>query len=117
MTGHWPAGSSLIIHQRSGGLPPDIAAARRSFLAAAIALGNQGDQSGTASSVYGFTNFAVAGLVSPLAGVAGITNATPVALVLLATSTISLAGVGLILRTARTHPTRRDPGEHAAAAS
>lgn len=82
--------------------------------AAAIALGDQGAQSGTATSVYGFSNFAVAGLVAPLAGIAGITDATPVALVLLATSLTSLAGVGLLLRASRTQPAR---GDHVPAAS
>ena len=66
--------------------------------AAALALDGQGERSGTATSVYGFTTFAVAGLVSPLAGLVGGTGATPVAVVLLATSVVSLAGTGLLLR-------------------
>jgi DHA1 family bicyclomycin/chloramphenicol resistance-like MFS transporter len=66
--------------------------------AEAIALDNQGDQSGTASSVYGFATFTVAGLVSPLAGLVGITDSTPVAVILCATSAISLVAVGRILR-------------------
>ena len=66
--------------------------------AEALALTDQGDQSGTASSVHGFTAFTVAGLVSPLAGLVGIRNATPVAIVLLATSASALLSVGLLLR-------------------
>jgi DHA1 family bicyclomycin/chloramphenicol resistance-like MFS transporter len=69
--------------------------------AAAAALGNQRDQSGTAASLYGFSTFVVAGLVSPLAGSVGITDATPVAVVLLATSSAALVGVALIVRAER----------------
>jgi MFS transporter, DHA1 family, multidrug resistance protein len=66
--------------------------------AEALALAHQGDQSGTASSVHGFTAFTVAGLVSPLAGIVGISNVSPVATVLLTTSAIALLSVGLLLR-------------------
>ncbi|MEU8230908.1 Bcr/CflA family efflux MFS transporter [Actinoplanes sp. NPDC048967] len=66
--------------------------------AAGLALHGQGARSGTATSVYGFATFAVAGLVSPLAGLAGITDATPLAVVLLATATVSLTAAGLLLR-------------------
>jgi hypothetical protein len=66
--------------------------------AEALALAHQGDQSGTASSVHGFTAFTVAGLVSPLAGLVGIGNVTPVATVLLTTSATALLSVGLLLR-------------------
>jgi DHA1 family bicyclomycin/chloramphenicol resistance-like MFS transporter len=67
-----------------------------------LALHHQGEQSGTASSVHGFLTFGPAGLAAPLAGLAGITDAGPVAVVLLATSSIALAGVILLLRAART---------------
>jgi DHA1 family bicyclomycin/chloramphenicol resistance-like MFS transporter len=76
--------------------------------AAGLALHGQGTQPGTATSVYGFATFAVAGLVSPLAGLAGITDATPVAVVLLATSAVSLAATGLLLRRPLVRP-RRSP--------
>ena len=75
--------------------------------AAAIALDGQGGQAGTATSVYGFVTFAVAGLMSPLAGLAGIADATPLAVVLVVTSVVSLAGAGLLLRSAQsTSPER-----------
>jgi DHA1 family bicyclomycin/chloramphenicol resistance-like MFS transporter len=76
--------------------------------AAALALHGQGAQSGTATSVYGFATFAMAALVSPLAGLAGIADATPLAVVLLATSIVSLAGSGRLLRS-------RDPQATSAA--
>jgi MFS transporter, DHA1 family, multidrug resistance protein len=69
--------------------------------AEAIALDNQGGQSGTASSIYGFATFTAAGLASPLAGLVGMADPTPVSIVLLTTSAVSLAGVGLIIRSAR----------------
>ncbi|SOE02265.1 multidrug effflux MFS transporter [Blastococcus haudaquaticus] len=79
--------------------------------AEAISLDGQGAQAGTATSVHGFATFTVAGLVSPIAGLVGITDATPVALVLLATSLISLVGTGLLLRA----PAQPDPGDPAVA--
>jgi DHA1 family bicyclomycin/chloramphenicol resistance-like MFS transporter len=60
--------------------------------AEALAMDGQGGQSGTAGSVHGFVTFAAAGLVSPLAGLAGITDAGPVAAVLLGTSVVGLLG-------------------------
>ncbi|PJJ70841.1 DHA1 family bicyclomycin/chloramphenicol resistance-like MFS transporter [Diaminobutyricimonas aerilata] len=66
--------------------------------ATAIALENQGDQAGTATSVHGFVNFTVAGLASPIAGLIGITSAIPVAGVLLVISSVSLIGAAAILR-------------------
>jgi MFS transporter, DHA1 family, multidrug resistance protein len=81
--------------------------------AEALALTHQGDQSGTASSVHGFTAFTVAGLVSPLAGLAGIGNATPVAIVLLTTSATALLSVGLLLRSIAQQGTTSGKGAHA----
>ena len=80
--------------------------------AEALALSRPADQSGPASSVHGFTAFTVAGLVSPLAGLAGIGSATPVATVLLGTSATALLGVSLLLRPIPTSEQR--PGGTAA---
>ncbi len=74
--------------------------------AEALALGSQGAQAGTATSVHGFATFTIAGLASPVAGLVGVTDATPVALVLLATSLVSLAGTALLLRPAAAHADR-----------
>jgi DHA1 family bicyclomycin/chloramphenicol resistance-like MFS transporter len=52
------------------------------------ALRDQAAQSGTATSVYGFTTFATAGLVAPVAGLIGIQDAAPVAAVLTATALV-----------------------------
>jgi DHA1 family bicyclomycin/chloramphenicol resistance-like MFS transporter len=66
--------------------------------AAALALDSQGEQSGTATSLYGFATFTMAGLVSPLAGLIGITGVGSVAAVLAGTSLVCLSGTALILR-------------------
>ncbi len=72
--------------------------------AEALALGGQGAQAGTATSVHGFACFTVAGLATPVAGLVGITSATPVSLVLLVTSLTSLVGAGLLLRRSGQRP-------------
>jgi MFS transporter, DHA1 family, multidrug resistance protein len=77
--------------------------------AEAIALGGQGSQAGTATSLHGFVSFSVAGLASPVAGLMGITDATPVALVLLSTSVAGLMGSGLLLRSAHRQPGEVEP--------
>jgi MFS transporter, DHA1 family, multidrug resistance protein len=66
--------------------------------AAALALDGQGDQPGTATSLYGFATFATAGLVSPVAGLIGIGSVLPVALVLLAGAVVALLGTVPLLR-------------------
>ncbi|MGY1694733.1 Bcr/CflA family efflux MFS transporter [Geodermatophilus sp. SYSU D00814] len=69
--------------------------------AEALALGSQGGHAGTATSLHGFATFTAAGLASPLPGLVGISDATPLAVVLLATSITGLAGTCLLLRGAR----------------
>jgi DHA1 family bicyclomycin/chloramphenicol resistance-like MFS transporter len=54
--------------------------------------------------VHGFACFTVAGLATPVAGLVGITSATPVSLVLLMTSLTSLVGAGLLLRRSGQRP-------------
>lgn len=61
--------------------------------ATAVALDHQGGQPGTATSLLGFSSFAAAGVVSPIAGFIGVTSATPVSAVLLGTSLVMLLGM------------------------
>ncbi len=77
--------------------------------AEALALGGQRAQAGTATSVHGFTTFTVAGLASPVAGVLGVTSATPLALVLLVTSLVALLGAALLVRSSRAQSDQTDP--------
>lgn len=64
--------------------------------AEALALADQGRQSGTANSVSGFATFTIAGLVSPIPGLLGIAGPTALAVVLLATSATALVGAVLL---------------------
>jgi DHA1 family bicyclomycin/chloramphenicol resistance-like MFS transporter len=70
-----------------------------------LALHDQGEQSGTASSVHGFATFGAAGLVAPLPGLIGVDGAGPLALVLLATSATAVIGAARMARPA--HADRR----------
>ncbi|MBO3085940.1 Bcr/CflA family efflux MFS transporter [Cellulomonas fengjieae] len=76
--------------------------------AAALAVGRQADQSGTASSLYGFAVFTASGLVSPIAGTIGFTDATTVACVLVGTSSVAVVGGLRVLRSTR-EPSVRPP--------
>ncbi|AGZ41435.1 multidrug effflux MFS transporter [Actinoplanes friuliensis] len=69
--------------------------------ATALALDGQGGQSGTATSLHGFTNFTAAGVISPVAGLIGITGPAPVAGVLMVTSGIALLSVVTVLRSGK----------------
>ena len=67
--------------------------------AAGRALRYQSAQAGTATSVYGFSTFAAAGLIAPVAGAVGLRDATPVAAVLTATALVATsAAIALHLR-------------------
>jgi DHA1 family bicyclomycin/chloramphenicol resistance-like MFS transporter len=57
--------------------------------AAGRALRDQSAQAGTATSVYGFSTFAAAGLIAPVAGAVGLRDATPIAVVLTATALVA----------------------------
>ncbi|WP_431075519.1 Bcr/CflA family efflux MFS transporter [Microbacterium phyllosphaerae] len=65
--------------------------------ASTLALSDHSKQAGTASSAYGFITFASAALVSPLPGLIGVHDASSVAVVLGATSSLCVvvAGIGL----------------------
>jgi DHA1 family bicyclomycin/chloramphenicol resistance-like MFS transporter len=66
--------------------------------AEAVALGGQGEQPGTAASLHGCVTSTAAALAAPVAGLVGITDAAPVAAVLLVTSLVSLLGAATLLR-------------------
>ncbi|MFD2796536.1 Bcr/CflA family efflux MFS transporter [Promicromonospora vindobonensis] len=64
--------------------------------AAGRALRDQSAQAGTATSVYGFSTFAAAGLVAPVAGAIGLRDATPTAAVLAATAVVGTTAAVLM---------------------
>jgi DHA1 family bicyclomycin/chloramphenicol resistance-like MFS transporter len=63
-----------------------------------LALSAHGREAGTAASLLGAANFGVAGLFSPVAGLFGVSNAVPMAIVMAATAVISIASLWLIVR-------------------
>lgn len=64
----------------------------------ALALANHGKEAGTAASLLGAMNFGLAGLLSPIVGLFGISNAVPMGVVMAATSVVSIASLWLIVR-------------------
>jgi DHA1 family bicyclomycin/chloramphenicol resistance-like MFS transporter len=57
----------------------------------ALALAHHGREAATAASLLGAVNFGVAGLLSPIVGLFGITNAIPMGVMMVATSVASIA--------------------------
>ncbi len=72
-----------------------------------LALTNHGSEAGTAASVLGAVNFLLAGLISPVAGLFGITSAIPMGAVMATTSLIGILGLWLVVRP-RTVPALTD---------
>lgn len=64
----------------------------------ALALANHGKEAGTAASLLGAMNFGLAGLISPIVGLFGISNAVPMGVVMAATSVVSIASLWVIVR-------------------
>ncbi|PPH17083.1 Bcr/CflA family drug resistance efflux transporter [Rathayibacter sp. AY1D1] len=63
-----------------------------------LGLVNHGREAGTAASLLGAVNFGTAGLLSPISGVFGAGSAVPMALVMMATATVSILALWLIVR-------------------
>lgn len=71
---------------------------------AALALVRHGHEAGTAASVLGAANFGVAGIVSPIVGLFTITNAIPMAGVMVVAIVIAIAVLWTIVRPATVPP-------------
>ncbi len=63
-----------------------------------LALANHGKEAGTAASLLGALNFGLAGLISPIVGVLGITTAAPMGAVMVATTSIAILGLWILVR-------------------
>lgn len=63
-----------------------------------LGLVNHGREAGTAASLLGAVNFGVAGLLSPISGIFGASSAVPMALVMMATASVSILALWLIVR-------------------
>jgi DHA1 family bicyclomycin/chloramphenicol resistance-like MFS transporter len=70
----------------------------------ALALVRHGHEAGTAASVLGAANFVVAGIVSPIVGLFTITNAIPMAGVMVVAIVIAIAVLWTIVRPATVPP-------------
>jgi DHA1 family bicyclomycin/chloramphenicol resistance-like MFS transporter len=64
----------------------------------AIAIANHPHEAGTAASLLGALNFGLAGAVSPIVGLFGISNAIPMGTVMACTSITSVAVLWLVVR-------------------
>ncbi|WP_129790206.1 hypothetical protein [Promicromonospora panici] len=77
--------------------------------AAGRALRDQSARAGTATSVYGFSTFAAAGLIAPVAGAIGLQDATPIAAVLAATALTGTTAAAVIFVRDRPPPPIPEP--------
>ncbi len=63
-----------------------------------LALANHGSEAGTAASLLGAVNFGLAGLISPIVGIFGISSAVPMGAVMACTSTVSILVLWIVVR-------------------
>ncbi|MGA0568195.1 multidrug effflux MFS transporter [Rathayibacter sp. KR2-224] len=63
-----------------------------------LALNGHGSEAGTAASLQGASNFAIAGLISPLVGLLGVASAAPMGIVMLACSIVSVCSLWFVVR-------------------
>jgi len=63
-----------------------------------LALTNHGKEAGTAASVLGAMNFGLAGAISPIVGLFGITNAVPMGTVMAVTASVAIASLWFVVR-------------------
>ncbi|WP_130507483.1 multidrug effflux MFS transporter [Microterricola gilva] len=66
-----------------------------------IALNGHGQEAGTAASLLGAVNFGLAGVISPVVGMLGVSTAAPMGAVMSVTSIISIAALWFIVRPSR----------------
>jgi DHA1 family bicyclomycin/chloramphenicol resistance-like MFS transporter len=63
-----------------------------------LALNGHGAEAGTAASLQGASNFAIAGVISPLVGLLGVASAAPMGIVMLACSLVSVCSLWFVVR-------------------
>jgi DHA1 family bicyclomycin/chloramphenicol resistance-like MFS transporter len=63
-----------------------------------LALNGHGAEAGTAASLQGASNFAIAGLISPVVGLLGVASAAPMGIVMLACSVVSVCSLWFVVR-------------------
>ncbi|NEN07950.1 multidrug effflux MFS transporter [Diaminobutyricibacter tongyongensis] len=63
-----------------------------------LALNGHGREAGTAASLLGAANFGIAGIISPVVGLLGTSNAIPMGAVMAVTSTVSICALWFVVR-------------------
>jgi DHA1 family bicyclomycin/chloramphenicol resistance-like MFS transporter len=63
-----------------------------------LALANHGKEAGTAASLLGALNFGLAGLISPIVGLIGITTAAPMGAVMVCTTSVAILSLWFLVR-------------------
>ncbi len=63
-----------------------------------LALAHHGEEAGTAASLLGAVNFGLAGVISPIVGVLGISTALPMAAVMAVTFAIAILSLWILVR-------------------
>ncbi|WP_345763687.1 multidrug effflux MFS transporter [Diaminobutyricibacter sp. McL0608] len=63
-----------------------------------LALNGHGHEAGTAASILGAANFGIAGIISPVVGLLGVTTAVPMGAVMAVTSTVSILALWFVVR-------------------
>jgi DHA1 family bicyclomycin/chloramphenicol resistance-like MFS transporter len=63
-----------------------------------LALNGHGHEAGTAASLLGAANFGIAGIISPVVGLLGVSNAVPMGAVMAVTSTVSILALWFVVR-------------------
>lgn len=59
---------------------------------------HHGEEAGTAASLLGAVNFRLAGLLSPLVGLLGVSTAAPLGPVMASTAAVGVAALWLLVR-------------------
>jgi DHA1 family bicyclomycin/chloramphenicol resistance-like MFS transporter len=63
-----------------------------------LALNAHGHEAGTAASLLGAANFGIAGIISPIVGVLGVSSAAPMGAVMLGTSLVAIVALWRVVR-------------------
>jgi DHA1 family bicyclomycin/chloramphenicol resistance-like MFS transporter len=63
-----------------------------------LGLNSHGHEAGTAASLLGAVNFGMAGVISPIIGLLGVSNAVPMGAVMAGTATVSVLALWFIVR-------------------
>ncbi|WP_308468961.1 multidrug effflux MFS transporter [Rathayibacter soli] len=63
-----------------------------------LGLNTHGNEAGTAASLLGAVNFGMAGIISPIVGILGVSNAIPMGAVMIGTSLVSVIVLWFVVR-------------------